>query len=79
MGDWRNWERNCFASNSQEFESLILHHIRMKIENVRKNEYDLYQLFGYIKIQLIRKIVQDSDIFLTTPGVHLQKLFLSFQ
>jgi hypothetical protein len=26
LGDWRNWERNCFASNSQEFESLILHH-----------------------------------------------------
>ena len=38
MGDWRNWERNCFASNSQEFESLILHHIRMKIENVISNK-----------------------------------------
>lgn len=69
----RGWELKGFHDASQE-EIVIEVKTRMSMNNVRKNEYDLYQLFGYLFVmqktkgkivQMFNNEIFDSDIMTT--------------
>jgi hypothetical protein len=65
-----NWTVRGFH-DATDNETVIEIKTRMKLQNVRRNEYDLYQLFGYLLtmnktrgkiVQYFNDIVYDSDI-----------------
>ena len=65
-----NWTIRGFH-DATDNDLVIEIKTRMKIQNVRRNEYDLYQLFGYLLVmnrvrgkivQYFNDIVYDSDI-----------------
>ena len=62
----KGWELKGFHDASQD-EVVIEIKTRMSLNNVRKNEYDLYQLFGYLLVmgKSKGKIVQmfNNEIF----------------
>ena len=65
-----NWTIKGFH-DATDNETVIEIKTRMKLQNVRRNEYDLYQLFGYLLtmnktkgkiVQYFNDTVYDSDI-----------------
>ena len=65
-----NWTVRGFH-DATDNDTVIEIKTRMKLQNVRRNEYDLYQLFGYLLtmnktkgkiVQYFNDIVYDSDI-----------------
>jgi hypothetical protein len=65
-----NWTIRGFH-DATDNENVIEIKTRMKLQNVRRNEYDLYQLFGYLLsmnkttgkiVQYFNETVYDSDI-----------------
>jgi hypothetical protein len=65
-----NWTIRGFH-DATDNDVVIEIKTRMKLQNVRRNEYDLYQLFGYLLVmnktrgkivQYFNEIVYDSDI-----------------
>jgi hypothetical protein len=67
-----NWTIRGFHDATDGDNDLVIEiKTRMKLQNVRRNEYDLYQLFGYLLVmkktrgkivQYFNDIVYDSDI-----------------
>lgn len=67
-----NWTIRGFHDATDNDNDLVIEiKTRMKLQNVRRNEYDLYQLFGYLLVmkktrgkivQYFNDIVYDSDI-----------------
>jgi len=67
-----NWTVRGFHDATDNDNDLVVEiKTRMKLQNVRRNEYDLYQLFGYLLVmkktrgkivQYFNDIVYDSDI-----------------
>jgi hypothetical protein len=67
-----NWTIRGFHDATDEDNDIVIEiKTRMKLQNVRRNEYDLYQLFGYLLtmkktrgkiVQYFNDNVYDSDI-----------------
>jgi hypothetical protein len=67
-----NWAIRGFHDATDNDNDVVIEiKTRMKLQNVRRNEYDLYQLFGYLIsmnktrgkiVQYFNDIVYDSDI-----------------
>lgn len=67
-----NWTIRGLHDATDDVNDIVIEiKTRMKLQNVRRNEYDLYQLFGYLLamnktrgkiVQYFNNIVYDSDI-----------------